>query len=112
MMKCKPFVSIATSIIVLLSADFSDAANNCINIIEVSRDKGSSVASSCSYSEPNRISIKIKFRNQCESKIHAHFEFQMDQGEPKKTTEYSVGPGKTRSTIGVCGAGEWVYWQE
>lgn len=90
----------------------SGGVNGCVALLQVKRHPGKSPLSSCSYTEPERLSTEFTFRNQCEFPVHITIDIDYDDGVSKAGREYDVKPGRVRSTVPYCGLSDYAYHYE
>lgn len=84
----------------------------CVALVEANRYPGKSALSSCLYSEPERESLEMKFRNSCGVPVNVSIDLLHDSGETRTSAEYNIKPGKMRTTNGYCGATRYAYKYE
>ena len=90
----------------------SGGMQGCVQLVETIRHPGKSALSSCTYDEPERMALTLKFRNACGVPVHVMMDLLYDTGETEEAGEYNIGPGRTRTSVGFCGATKYSYSYE
>lgn len=84
----------------------------CVTLVETKRYPGKSPHSSCSYNEPDREALTLKFRNNCGVPVNVTMDLLNDTGETETSGEYNIKPGRERTSVGFCGAIKYSYRYE
>lgn len=90
----------------------SGGENGCVALVEANRYPGKSALSSCSYDEPERKSLELEFHNSCGVPVNVSIDLLIDDGTTNTSGEYNIKPGRTRTTVGHCGATRYAFSYE